>query len=140
MYYFRGRNSIVPGRSSRRMSIKTIHTKSKSKFSDRIESSCAPKSIHFEILDKDERNFEHVDALVIFHEDHNIDATGQEIRDIFERKLRPIHKIDINGTKQVIVSHFGLWLERNKVETPLFIGTDQLVDNPKLDGLLEEML
>lgn len=91
------------------------------------------------MLDKDERNFEDIDALIIFHEDHNIDAAGVEIRDVFEKKLRPIHKIDINGTKQVIVSHFALWMERNKVQNPLLIGTEQLLDNPKIEGLLEEM-
>jgi hypothetical protein len=122
------------------MSIQKIYTKHKSIFSDRIETFCQAKNIEFAILEKDDRNFEDIDALVIFHEDHNIDAAGQEARDTFEKKLQPIHKIDINGTKQVIVSHFGLWVERNKVGKPLFIGTDQLVDNPKLDGLLDLML
>ncbi len=122
------------------MSITKIYTKIKSVFSDRIEDLCQSKTIEFAFIEKDERNFEDIDALVLFHEDHNIDAAGQEIRDIFEKKLRPIHKIDINGTKQVIVSHFGLWVERNKVKQPLFIGTDQLVENPKLDGLLDQML
>lgn len=122
------------------MSIKKIHTKSKSKFSDRIEALSHSKNIDFEVLEKDERNFEEIDALVIFHEDHNLDAAGEEIRDIFEKKLRPIHKIDINGTKQVIISHFGLWVERNKVSNPLMIGTDQLIDNPKIEGLLDQML
>ncbi len=121
------------------MSIQKIYTKVKSKFSDYIEPLSLSKNIQFEILDKDERMYEEVDALVLFHEDHNLDATGQEIRDIFEKKLRPIHKIDINGTKQVIVSHYVLWLERNNVKSPLFVGTDQLIDNPKTEGLLEQM-
>lgn len=121
------------------MSIQKLYTKVKSKFSDTIETLSQSKSIDFEILEKDERDFEEVDALVIFHEDHNLDAIGEEIRDIFEKKLRPIHKIDINATKQVIVSHYGLWLERNKVESPLFVGTDQLIDNPKTEGLLNQM-
>lgn len=121
------------------MSIQKLYTKVKSKFSDTIETLSQSKSIDFEILEKDERDFEEVDALVIFHEDHNLDASGEETRDIFEKKLRPIHKIDINATKQVIVSHYGLWLERNKVESPLFVGTDQLIDNPKTEGLLNQM-
>ncbi len=122
------------------MSIQKIFTKVKSKFSDRIEMLSQAKSVEFEILDKDERSFDDTDALVIFHEDHNLDASGEETRDIFEKKLRPIHKIDINGTKQVIVSQYGLWLERNSVKSPLFIGTDQLIDNPKVEGLLDKML
>lgn len=122
------------------MSIQKVYTKVKSKFSDRIEILSQAKNVAFEIMDKDERNFDDVDALVIFHEDHNLDATGEETRDIFEKKLRPIHKIDINGTKQVIISHFGLWVERNNVKQPLFIGTDQLVDNPKIEDLMDKML
>ena len=121
------------------MSIKKIYTKNKSKFSDRIEALSLAKDIPFVVLDKEDLDFDEIDSLVIFHEDHNLDSNGAEIRDAFERKLRPIHKIDINGTKQVIISHFGLWLERNKIESPLFVGTDQLIDNPKIEGLLEQM-
>ena len=125
--------------SSTIMSIQKIYTKVKSKFSDRIEVLSQSKNVEFIIVDKDERNFEDTDALIIFHEDHNLDASGEEIRDFFEKKLRPIHKIDINGTKQVILTHYGLWVERNKVKSPLIIGTDQLVDNPKIEALLAEM-
>ncbi len=122
------------------MSIQKIYTKNKSKFSDRIETLSLTKNIEFCVLEKEDVNFDEIDSLVIFHEDHNLDGTGEEIRDAFERKLRPIHKIDINGTKQVIISHFGLWMERNKIQTPLFIGTDQLIDNPKTEALMEQIL
>ncbi len=125
--------------SSTIMSIQKIYTKVKSKFSDRIEVLSQLKNVEFIIVDKDERNFEDTDALIIFHEDHNLEASGEEIRDIFEKKLRPIHKIDINGTKQVILTHYGLWVDRNKVQSPLIIGTDQLVNNPKIEALLAEM-
>jgi hypothetical protein len=121
------------------MSTLTLHTKVKSKFSDRIEGLCQTKNISFDLVEKDDRNFEDLDALIIFHEDHNIDAAGEETRDVFEKKLRPIHKIDINGTKQVILTHFALWMERNKVVNPLLIGTEQLLDNPKIEGLLDQM-
>ena len=74
--------------SSTKMSMQKIYTKVKSKFSDRIEVLSQSKNVEFIIVDKDERNFEDTDALIIFHEDHNLDASGEEIRDIFEKKLR----------------------------------------------------
>lgn len=121
------------------MVINKINTKGKSNFSDRIEQWCSEKGIEFAVLDKEERNFEEIDSLVIFHEDHNLDDGNIEIRDMFERKLKPIHKIDINGTKQVITSHYLLWLERNSCKNLLFVGNDHLTDNPNTDLLLDKM-
>lgn len=122
------------------MTINKIYVKGKTNFADRIERWCSEKNFEFEILDKEERNFENIDSLVIFHEDHNLDDSAVEIRENFERKLKPIHKIDINGTKQVITSHYLLWLERNSCKNLLFIGNDHLLENPNTDLLLEKMV
>jgi|TARA_R110000737_G_C14622665_1_gene493723 hypothetical protein len=121
------------------MTIRKIHTKGKSNFTDRIENWCADKGFEFAPMDKEDKAFEEIDSLVIFHEDHNLDDANIEIRDIFERKLKPIHKIDINGTKQVITSHYLLWVERNSCKNLLFIGNDLLTENPNTDLLLDKM-
>jgi hypothetical protein len=121
------------------MTIYTIYTKGKSNFSERIEKWCLDKGFEHASLDKEDKTFEEIDSLVIFHEDHNLDDDNIEIRDNFERKLKPIHKIDINGTKQVITSHYILWLERNSCKNLFFIGNDLLTENPNTELLLDKM-
>ena len=121
------------------MTISKIYTKGKSNFTERIEKWCEEKGFEFLTLDKEEKTFEDIDSLVIFHEDHNLDDANIEIRDNFERKLKPIHKIDINGTKQVITSHYILWVERNSCKNLLFIGNDHLMENPNTELLLDKM-
>jgi hypothetical protein len=121
------------------MTIETIYTRGKSKFSARIETWCSQKGIENQLIEKDEKLIEEIDGLVIFHEDHNLDSIGVELREVFERKLKPIHKIDVNGTKQVSLSHYGLWLERNACKNVLMIGTESLVDNESFETLMSKL-
>ncbi len=121
------------------MTVKKIYTKGKSIFSERVEKWCEEKGFEFVLLEKEDKSFDEIDSLVIFHEDHNLYDSNLDIRDNFEKKLKPIHKIDINGTKQVITSHYILWLERNACKNLLFIGNDQLLDNPNTELLLDKM-
>ncbi|MCT4561036.1 MAG: hypothetical protein N4A41_06630 [Crocinitomicaceae bacterium] len=118
------------------MLIDKIYTRNNTKFAQRIELWCADRKIEALVLDKEDKWEDEVEGLVIFHEDHNLDANGIELRDAFEKKLRPIHKMDVNGTKQVSASHFGLWLERNNCKKVLMIGTDSLIENPNFETLL----
>ncbi|MFT7344610.1 MAG: hypothetical protein ACI9XP_001197 [Lentimonas sp.] len=121
------------------MAIEKIYTRGKSKFSERIEMWCAEKNFEFSYLDKEDKNMEELDSLVIFHEDHNLDSVALELRVVFEKKLKPIHKIDVNGTKQVSISHFGLWVERNNCKNLLLVGTDTLIESDSFETLLSKM-
>jgi hypothetical protein len=121
------------------MAIEKIFTRASSKFSDRISQWCTSKNLEVISLDKDDKMGDEVDGLVIFHEDHNLDSTGIELRETFEKKLKPIHKMDVNGTKQVSISHFGLWVERNNCKNILMVGTDLIVDNTNFELLLSKM-
>lgn len=121
------------------MKLDKIYTRGKSKFCNRIENWCTDRAIEYHPFEKDEKLVDEIDGLVIFHEDHNLDSVGIELREVFEKKLKPIHKIDVNGTKQVSISHFGLWLERNSCKQILIIGTDSIVDNESFETLLAKM-
>lgn len=121
------------------MAIKKICIKEKSKFGERIEKWAQEKNFEFSIMEKEDKNHENIDSLVIFHEDHNLEPSGVELRDVFEKKLKPIHKIDVNGTKQVSISHFGLWVERNSCQNLLLVGTDDLLTNVNFETLLDKM-
>jgi len=80
-----------------------------------------------------------VDGLVIFNQNSDMDKDILDIRKVFDDSLKPVQRIDINGTLMVGVSNFSLWLERNGCVNVLFLGADNLKDNPNLVRYLETM-
>jgi len=100
------------------------------------------ESIGIEIIKFDHKNdhqFDGIEGLLLFHENHDIDKAQHELLSVFEHKQRAISKIDINGTLSVAVSNFSLWLERNKCKTLLATGSDELTKNPNLERFLEQL-
>jgi hypothetical protein len=122
------------------MRLNKIYTIGDNPFTQRINSWCKTNKIDFHAFVKDDKLNGEFDGLVIFHEDHNLDSLELDLRSDFEKKLKPIHKIDVNGTKQVSVSHFGLWVERNSCKELLIVGNDKLVDNLSFEALLTKMI
>ncbi len=82
---------------------------------------------------------EQADSLVIFHENHNIAKEYSDLRELFDSKHMPVHKIDINGTMVVALSQFQLWLERNKCRNLLILGASELKDNPNIERFFKEL-
>jgi hypothetical protein len=80
---------------------------------------------------------ENIDGLVIFNQNSDESKEILDIRKIFDKKLKPVHRIDINGTLMVGVSNFSLWLERNACGSVLFLGDDVLKENTNLPRYLE---
>ncbi|HNR86223.1 MAG TPA: hypothetical protein PKN22_04235 [Taishania sp.] len=80
---------------------------------------------------------ENIDGLVIFNQNSDESKEILDIRKIFDKKLKPVHRIDINGTLMVGVSNFSLWLERNACGSVLFLGDDVLKENANLSRYLE---
>jgi hypothetical protein len=121
------------------MNLIKIYTLGDSQFAQRIAGWCRQNKIDFHAFSKEEKVNGDFDGLVIFHEDHNLDAVELDMRKDFEKKLKPIHKIDVNGTKQVSISHFGLWLERNGCKELLMVGNEKLINNDSFESLLQKM-
>lgn len=80
-----------------------------------------------------------VDGLVIINQNSDETKDILDIRKIFDSTLKPVHRIDINGTLMVGVSNFSLWLERNGCKNVLFIGAENLKDNPNLTRYFDSM-
>lgn len=80
-----------------------------------------------------------VDGLVIINQNSDESKDILDIRKVFDSTLKPVHRIDINGTLMVGVSNFSLWLERNGCKNVLFIGAENLKDNPNLVRYFESM-
>jgi hypothetical protein len=76
------------------------------------------------------------DGLIILNQNQETDRDVQEIRNAFDRKLKPVHNIDINGTLAASVSNLELWIERNRCKNVLIIGSDSLMSNPNLERFI----
>lgn len=121
------------------MRIDTIIIKPNSPFANAIAEWSALHSIQTSIFQKTDDPEEGIDGLVIFSENQEMDKETEELRAAFDRKQKPVHKIDINGTLMVAVSNMDLWFERNKCKTVLFVGSDSITKNPNLERLLNNL-
>lgn len=74
-----------------------------------------------------------VDGLVVLNQNQEVDREVSEIRAFFDRKLKPVHNIDVNGTVSASVSNLELWVERNRCKSVLFICTENVLNNPYLE-------
>jgi hypothetical protein len=122
------------------MKIDTIYLKPNTTFSQAFSAWAGERSyVVQDFNDKAEEADSGIDGLVIFNENQTIDKELLEIRDMFDHKQKPVHKIDINGTLMVGVSNLDLWVERNKCKRILIIGSDTLLGNPNLERYLNSI-
>lgn len=118
--------------------IQTIYTEDKSPFADSVNPWL--EGLGFQVLpfQENEELTEKIDAVVIFHDNHNFDKRAAELRDLFEIHQAPIHKIDLSGTMNVALSHLSLFFDRTKCKDVLFIGCEGVKDHPKMDVFKEK--
>ena len=122
------------------MKLDKIFLKDNSRFSNYLTSWV--NELNIEVLEfsaKNEDSEEGIDGLVIFTENQEVDKEILDIRSIFDKNQKPVHKIDINGTLMVGVSNLELWIERNGCKKVLFLGSDVMLDNPNLERYLANL-
>jgi hypothetical protein len=78
-------------------------------------------------------------GLVVLHENHTFSKEMQETMELFEKNHKPIHKVDINGTLSAISGNLTMWIEMNKIHTPVIIGGEELEKNENLQRFLEKV-
>lgn len=121
------------------MKINNIYLITDSKFSKHISNWVMDSNIEICEFKKQIGQENEIDGLIIFTENQSIDKDCNELRDLFDKKQKPVQKLDINGTLNVAVSNFTFWLERNNCKSILLVGNDSLVSNPNFDRLLEHL-
>jgi hypothetical protein len=121
------------------MKLKKIFIKPGSPFSSLIADWATSNQLEVEELLLENGFDKVVDGLVIFNQNSDIEKEFFEIRKVFDDTLKPVQRIDINGTLMVGVSNFSLWLERNGCVNVLFIGADNLKNNANLLRYLDAM-
>ena len=122
------------------MKLDKIFLKDNSRFSNYLTSWV--NELNIEVLEfaaKNEDSEEGIDGLVIFTENQEVDKEILDIRSIFDKNQKPVHKIDINGTLMVGVSNLELWIERNGCKKVLFLGSDVMLENPNLERYLANL-
>lgn len=117
------------------MLVETIYLKSDSVFSKQITEWASPLGIHVE--DYDVKMEEHTaEGLLLINENQDIEKEMYEIHTLFDKKHLPTQKIDVNGTLQVAVSNFEMWLRNFKCKNILILGSEKLVKNENLERFL----
>jgi hypothetical protein len=118
--------------------IRTIYLQDKSAFAASISGSLTERGFTTETFDESTEQIEAIDGVVLFHENHNFDKHIAELRDLFDKRQVATHKIDMSGTMNVALSHLSLFFERIKCKNVLFLGSESLKDNPKLEIFKEK--
>ncbi len=114
-----------------------------------IEGNTFGKSItewtgdkRIEAVPVDQKNtdlIEEVDAVVVFHENHNFTKEDGETHTYLTENNKPGYKVDINGTLAATNSNFTMWLERNRPNSLLILGQADVAKNPNFKRFLESI-
>ena len=119
------------------MNLQTIITRSENGFGQRLAEWSELRGLQFEPYDP--RSEEFPDGMLLINANQDFIKEGIDLHDQFDKKHIPTQKIDINGTLQVAISNFNLWLTSNKCERVLIIGSDDLLQNENLERFLDKI-
>ncbi len=122
------------------MKVSSISLFASTKFSSKIQNWAAKVAGEAHLIsDKNDDFFDHTDSLLIFNQNQDLNQDILEIKARFDKQQKPVHKIDINGTLQVGITNFDLWLDSTKAKNLLVIAAEELADNPNLERYLDAL-
>ena len=117
------------------MILETIYLKSDSTFSTIIAEWAT--SLGVQTVDYDFKSEEQqVDGLLLINANQDIEKDLDDIHSLFDLKHFPTQKVDVNGTLQVAVSSFEIWLQKFKCKRLLILGSEKLAENENLTRFL----
>lgn len=120
------------------MKVDKIYLKSGSKFSEKIGDWAAARAKEVvTIADKFQESFDSMDSMLIFNENQSLSKEISDIKSLFDKQQKAVHKIDINGTLMVGMSNLDLWAEQSKCKNLLIMGGDELVKNHNLERYID---
>lgn len=120
------------------MKVDKIYLKSGSKFSEKIGDWAAARAKEVvTITDKFQESIESLDSMLIFNENQSLSKEISDIKSLFDKQQKAVHKIDINGTLMVGMSNLDLWAEQSKCKNLLIMGGDELVKNHNLERYID---
>lgn len=119
------------------MDLDVILTRPETAFAQRINEWALQHGIATEAYDLRSEDFP--DGMLLINANQDINREDIDLHTLFDRKHIPTQKIDINGTLQVAVSNFELWLRTYKCGRVLILGSDELLQNENLDRFLNKI-
>ncbi len=122
------------------MTIQTVYVIDNNAFGKSIEEWTDSKRIEAVTVEqKNNELLEHVDAVVVFHENHTFSKEDEETHTFLTENNKPGYKVDINGTLAATKSNFTMWLERNRPKNLLILGKPAVVKNENFKRFLESI-
>ena len=120
------------------MKIETIYVIENTKFGKAIGEWAEDKRIQVVATSQRNNDFsELVNGVVLFHENHNFSKEDDETQEQLSSDNKPVHKVDINGTLAATNSNFNMWLDRNRPDSLLILGDDDVANNPNFSTFLK---
>ena len=118
------------------MNLETIYLSAESPFSNHIREWATRMGVEVNAYEDKQGEEGTPDGLLLINENQDIRKDIDEVHTLFDRKHIPTQKIDINGTLQVAVNSFKMWMHSNKCKNILFLGADDIVKNENLERFL----
>lgn len=116
------------------MQLDVILLKPENAFGQRIADWATKFGISTEQYDV--RSEDYPDGMLLVNANQDFHKEDLDLHTLFDKKHIPTQKIDVNGTLQVAISNFELWLKTYKCRKVLIIGDEDLVKNENLDRFL----
>lgn len=131
--------NFAPPNTKKPMLLKEIKLRHNEPFEQAIEAWANQNNITATYIDKSEELYDSAEALIIFHEEHNISKDVESIEELFEKNNKFTRSIDINGTMTASLSAIIFWLENNKPQDVLMIGDEKLLKNERFEQFLNQL-
>ncbi len=119
------------------MKLEVILLRSDNAFAQRISEWAIHHSIATETYDP--RSEEYPDGMILINSNQDCEREDIDLHTLFDKKHIPTQRIDINGTLQVAVSNFELWIRTYKCKRVLIVGSEELLQNENLDRFLDKI-
>lgn len=122
------------------MQIKYIYITEENQFSNLLREWSERMGVQINPVESsDNKLYEKVQGIVIFHENHDISKEAEEISKDLDKSNIATHKVDINGTVTATVTNLNMWIERNSCENILVLAEKNLGKNENLHRFLEKL-
>lgn len=121
------------------MNLESIYLRADSRFSNYIKDWAEGLGMIVESYEYRATEDQVVDGLLLINENQDIRKDIDEIHTFFDKRHIPTQKIDVNGTLQVAVNSFKMWMDSNKCQRVLILGADELVENENLERFLKRI-
>ena len=120
------------------MQLKNIYLRPNSAFSKHINDWAG--KLNIQVTEHEFKIGDQVaDGLLVINQNQDINKETYAIHSFFDEKHLPIQKIDVNGTLQVAITSFEIWLKSFKCKDIYILGNDELIKNSNLDRFLNRV-